>query len=374
MVEISPHGMQRATKRALGILLIAGAMYHAGWAETMQPANITTNDTGGTTPISLVRGRVSNQPSHYILGPGDKVSIKVELTTEFNQSFTIRPDGYATIYPFGEVNISGMDIPGLSSLLSEKYKFYLLNPKVTVDVEEMRPALVYITGAVNKPGTYQFIREGYGNTGQSNSATDKVEITLSNVLAKAGGLNQWADIDHIEVIHQTTGQTETFNLRDFLSQGGTQDIWLLPEDKVNVPELKTAMDPETFQLISRSTFYKGKFPVVVLGAVRNQGEVQLDPNNNSLNAALALAGGFVSDLSKRTAFIVQRPSNNGGFNRFVVDGKKIQFALQPGDVVYVADSQLSKIEHGLRILSTLTLPVFYGINSGVGVNTLINRN
>lgn len=326
------------------------------WASEI-PSALHPVDNSQIVPVSLFRGHVNNQSSRYILGPGDEVSIKVKDLEKYNHKFAIRPDGYASVYPFGETYLSGMDIQGLENWLEEKYRFYLVKPEVTVDVDEMRPTMVYISGAVNKPGTYQFVRNKLSNV-TYQTPQESVEITLSNVLAKAGGVNERADIDHIEVVHEFTGQKETFSLRKLLSQGETTDIWLLPGDAIIVPALSQPMDPDTFKLLSRSTFFKGKFPVVVLGAVQHQGEVLVDPNNNSLNAALALAGGFVQNVSKSDAFIVQRPGNNGGFNRFVVDGKKVQFPLQPGDLVYVADSKLSKVEHGLRIMGAITQPAY----------------
>ena len=345
-------------------------MSPSGWASSETPANLTPQDQGTVVPVSLFKGHVSNQPSRYILGPGDKLSIKVKDLEKFNQQLTIRPDGYASIQPYGEVYIAGLDVQGLQQWLSEKYKFYLVHPEITVDIDEMRPTLVYISGAVNKPGTYQFLRKTLNDV-TYQGGNENVEITLSNVLAKAGGVSEWADIDHIEVVHAVTGQAETFNLRELLAQGEGKDLWLLPGDSIVVPALPQPMDQDTFKLISRSTYYKGKFPVMVLGAVQKQGEVQIDPSNNSLHAALALAGGFIENVSKRNTFLVERPANHGGFNHFVVDGKKVQFALQPGDVVYVSDNKLSQVEHGLRILGSVVQPTYF---SGASILTFSKLN
>lgn len=358
-------GRNAATCLLVSLFLLAGmlAAPSAGFAKDETPANLTPGDSGDTIPVSLFRGHVSNQPSRYILGPGDTVTIKVQDMDNFNQKLTIRPDGYGTIHPFGEYYMAGLDVEGLQGWLEDKLKFYLLKPQVTVDIDSMRPALIYVTGAVRRSGTYQFIREGLNNATLSSPLQEKVEITLTNVLAKAGGVNEFADIEHITVQHASTGDTEVFNLRDLLTKGDAKEVWLLPGDTINVPAMSTAMDPETFKLISRSTFYKGKFPVVVLGAVLKQGEVDVDPENNTLNAAIGLAGGFTKGLNQTAEtnnILVQRPGNNGSFNRWTIDRRKSNFELQPGDVIFVADSKISNSEHFFRYLSTVANPYFFG--------------
>jgi protein involved in polysaccharide export with SLBB domain len=318
-----------------------------GIAANEKPANLNVQDLGGVTlPVSLVRGRVANQSSRYTLGPGDRIGIKIKDLDQFNQSFTIRPDGYATIHPFGEHRLSGTDIQALQTLLTEEFKLYLLDPHIGVDVESMRPAMIYVNGAIQHPGAYQFNRTATPQPTTENTTVQQgMETTLTNILSKAGGVRADADIAHIQIIHTATGKKETFNLQNFLTGSG-QDIWLLPEDTVMVPEAKEPMSVEVFKLISNSTYFRNTFPVIVLGAVQQQGEIQMDPTHNTLNAAIAKAGGFVPGLSKRErdAIIIQRPDANGGFKRWVVQRNYSNMTLRPGDVVYIPDSKTTWLE------------------------------
>jgi protein involved in polysaccharide export with SLBB domain len=241
-------------------------------------------------------------------------------------------------------------------------------------VDDLRPALIYVTGAVQHPGTYQFIRQKLSNVGISTAPSqERTEITLTNVLSKAGGVTIKSDISKVTVIHASTGQKEIFDLREFLLSGGElRDIWLLPEDTIIIPELSQPMDPTTFKLVSNSTLFREKFPVTVLGAVQRQGEVQIDPTNNTLDAAIALAGGFVSSLSKRDAVIVQRPSNNGGFNRWVVNRNKSNLDLLPGDIVYIPDSKVAWMERGFHFLGSIIQPAYFSLSgSSVVKNGLL---
>lgn len=331
------------------------------------------DDTAGNIPVALFRGRVNSQPSRYILGPGDKISIQVKDLDKFNQELSIRPDGYGTVHPFGEFMVAGMDVQGLQDWLIDKFKFYLVSPQITVDVKEMRPALVYITGAVKRPGIYQFVRQGSVNATIDKPLEGKVEITLTNILSQAGGVKANADVMNISVSHASTGQTENYNLKELLVDASSRDIWLLPGDVVTVPAMDQPMDPATFKLISQSTFYQEKFPVVVLGAVTNQGEVQLDPNHNSLNAAIGLAGGFLNQVASTDSIIVQRPTGHGAFNRWIINRKSTDLELMPGDVLYVSTAKLNTVERGLKILSTLGQQFFYGVNGTNNLKTLLNE-
>lgn len=317
---------------------------------------VSANAPAQSAPVIL--GHISNQMDHYLLGPGDTLSIKIADLEKFDQQFTVRPDGYASIQPFGEVYVSGTDIPNLQAWLDEKFKKYLLKPQITINVVDMRPAIVYITGAVQQPGSYQFVRQNLSNSGL-NPAFDNVQMTLSNVLTHAGGVNIHADVHHVTVTHTATGEHETLDLTTLLTQEKSHDVWLSSGDKIYIPAMDHPMDPMTFALVSQSSFFKDKFPVVVLGAVEKQGEVQIDTKNNSLNAALALAGGFKQYLARTGTIVIQRPNDHGGFSRWAVDPHKHNLAMQPGDVVYVANSQLGNVQQLMQFISSLSLNYFY---------------
>ncbi len=341
-------------------------------ADSVSPANLTPQDEtqGKELPISLIKGRVTTQSTRYILGPGDVIDIRVKDLSEYDQAFTIRPDGYASIHPFGEYKIDGTDLQGLEEWLEMKFKYYLVKPQITINLKEMRPALIYISGAVRKPGVYQYIRQGQNNSTIRSEQQEKVELTLSNILKRSGGVTVFADINNVKIVRNTTGLEETFSLLDVLNEGNGQDVWLLPGDSIKVPMMDFPMSPDTFSLISKSTFFDGKLPVVVLGAVTTQGQVLVDPQNNSLNTAISLAGGY-SRKGKKTRVIVQRPTTNGGYSQMEVHPLKAQFNMLPGDIVYVAESKKAKLEYALKMLSGVALPVFFGTSALNNVHSLL---
>lgn len=327
------------------------------------------HDASRMIPITYLKGSVSSQSGRYILGPGDKIDMKIRDLAEFDQRFDIRPDGYASIHPYGEFYVAGSDLAGLQTWLQEKFKFYLREPQVTLSVAELRPALIYVSGEVRRPGAYQFIRQGQNNSTVASELQEKMELTLANVIKRAGGLTPLSDIRQIRVTHSMTGTQEDYDILDLLVRGQNRDIWLMPGDTVSVPAAPTPMAADTFAMVCRSTFYDASFPVVVLGAVEKQGQVQMDPNNNSLNAAIALAGGF-KVYSHEREVLIQRPTNHGGFSQLRVDRRTVNTPLMAGDVVYVADSKLAPLRDGLQLFSQMTQPFFFVTGGVSNVNNL----
>ena len=121
----------------------------------------------------------------YLLGPGDKVAIKVfgedDLTIE-----TLLGDDGAINYPFlGEITLVGMTIKELEQLIEQGVKGdYLVNPNVYAQVIEYRP--FYIHGEVNEPGSYPY----------------QPGMTINQAIALAGGLTERADMGKISIFKE----------------------------------------------------------------------------------------------------------------------------------------------------------------------------
>ena len=121
----------------------------------------------------------------YLLGPGDKVAIKVfgedDLTIE-----TLLGDDGAINCPFlGEITLVGMTIKELEQLIEQGLKGdYLVNPNVYAQVIEYRP--FYIHGEVNEPGSYPY----------------QPGMTINQAIALAGGLTERADMGKISIFKE----------------------------------------------------------------------------------------------------------------------------------------------------------------------------
>lgn len=111
----------------------------------------------------------------YLLGPGDKIEIKVfgqenlSITTLLGNSGKIN-------YPFlGEIKVRGLSVKQLEQLILGGLRGdFLVNPNIYVHVLQYRP--FYIHGEVKKPGGYSY----------------QPGMTVNQAVALAGGLTERA--------------------------------------------------------------------------------------------------------------------------------------------------------------------------------------
>lgn len=99
---------------------------------------------------------------------------------------------------------------------------YIQDPNVSVIVKQINSRRVFITGMVNKPGPYSLM-----------SAT-----TVIQLLAMAGGLQDYAEKDKIVVMRNDNGRAVSyrFNYKQVIDgKNLKQNIELKPGDTVIVP-------------------------------------------------------------------------------------------------------------------------------------------
>jgi protein involved in polysaccharide export with SLBB domain len=125
---------------------------------------------------------ISHAQESYILGAGDKISIKVFGQDDLNIESFLGHSGSVN-YPFlGDVKVAGLSIKQVELFITKGLKGdYLINPNVYVQVIEYRP--FYIHGEVKKPGGYPY----------------HPSMTINQAVALAGGLTERADKDKISL-------------------------------------------------------------------------------------------------------------------------------------------------------------------------------
>ncbi len=277
--------------------------------------------------------------SDYILAPGDRINITVYGYEEFNLVQEILPDGTITLPLLGSVRVTGYTNSSLDNELTTRLdEGGLVEPDVTVSLNEQRPIVVSITGSVRRPEPTQL---------EKNSAT------LSSAIAQAGGVSRDANIREV-VIARTLpdGQniTARFDLWDLvwsdnlLAEGTGNDeaerLVLRDGDKIFVPQ--TTRDANLDQsLVARSSFAPDTVKVRVVGEVRRPGEIQVSPDT-SLSGAISSAGGPTSDaVLERVEFI--RLNENGEIERREIDLQSLtdNVQVQDGDLLLVPKSGIT---------------------------------
>lgn len=124
--------------------------------------------------------------AEYVLQPGDTIAVRVWNQDSITTKARIRPDGRISLPFLDDVEAAGATPAALARKIQSRLKDFIVNPVVTVSLEEPRPLLVAVLGEVNKPGNYP-LEPGSG---------------VLQALATAGGMTPFASRDSIVVIRQ----------------------------------------------------------------------------------------------------------------------------------------------------------------------------
>ncbi len=174
--------------------------------------------TGPTTTAASP----SALPADYVIGPEDALTVSYWKEKELSADVVVRPDGMISLPLLNDIQASGLTPEQLRVRVSEAASKYVTEPNVTVVIRQVHSRKVYITGQVTRPGSYPLA----GPT------------TVLQLIATAGGLQEYADREGIVVIRTDKGQqiSYKFNYKQVMKrQKLEQNIELKPGDTVVVP-------------------------------------------------------------------------------------------------------------------------------------------
>ena len=138
--------------------------------------------------VLVVAGRIGYAAdpalSSYRLGSGDMITIRVLGEDDLRRERVRLSDAGTISFPvLGELKVLGWTVGELERVITDGLRGrYLLNPSVTVSIDEYRP--FFVNGQVQRPGGYPFIPG----------------LTIAKAVALAGGFRERASTDKIFVI------------------------------------------------------------------------------------------------------------------------------------------------------------------------------
>lgn len=283
----------------------------------------------------------------YLLGPNDVISVFVYDSKEFDQEkMRIQPDGNIILTPLGQIRASGKTVEELHLLLVNKYKKYLKDPQVTIRLDQLRPFVTYISGAVLSPGGYELnadtsTHQGFVTSDLAMLQVERKSPLLSNLLIAAGGVKFDADLEHIKVSNSITNTEFEVNLMNIIEGDATQDVYLMAGDVIYVPKMPTplAVSEEKYIKYATSTFSPKIIPVKVFGYVSKPGLIKLDNSASiTLNSAIMAAGGYLTDAAYAPKKVyVSRADASGKLVTKVVNPMSNDIVVMPNDIVYVPE-------------------------------------
>ena len=146
--------------------------------------------TGAYVWVDQYRADKPAEPG-YQLGSGDLVSVRVLGHDEMSSRVRVRSDGRISLPFLDDLPVDGRRPAEIAEKLRADFRQFVVNPVVTVTVEEPRPFTVSVAGEVTRPGVYPV----------------DPQAGVLQALASAGGLTQFAHEDQIYVLrHIAEGQ------------------------------------------------------------------------------------------------------------------------------------------------------------------------
>jgi polysaccharide export outer membrane protein len=210
------------------------------------------------------------QPGEYRIGPNDVLKITVFGHDDLTRSATVGADGTLPFPLLGSVPAAGLTAAEVEARLKELLgRDYLVDPKVSVSVQEYRSQRVFVLGEVEKPGAYPL-------TGR---------VMLVDILSQAGGPGKAAGRQLLVIRGggatgprapgEAGSTTVRITLKRLLEGDRSENVALQNGDTVFIPKTTS---------------------VFVLGEVAKPGAYTLEKDTTPLEA-VTLAGGLTESAA-----------------------------------------------------------------------------
>ncbi len=169
------------------------------------PSLIRGADSAVSSPVMPGQSSQAGGLSAYRLSAGDVITIRVLGEDDLSKEKVRLTDAGSVSHPaLGEINALGLTTGELERIVTDGLRGrYLVNPKVSVQIEEYRP--FYINGMVEKPGGYPY-RPG---------------LTVRMAASLAGGFRERASLSGINIIREVDPKQrpQTANLNTLVMPG-----------------------------------------------------------------------------------------------------------------------------------------------------------
>ncbi len=170
-------------------------------------------ETEAVTELAAMQTLQPQQPSPvraangYRLGPGDVLTIRVYGEDDMTREKLRLPDSGMVSFPFGDVCATGITVAEFETRITEGLRGdYLVNPRVSVSIEEYRPFFIY--GQVEKPGGYPF----------------QAGLNVRKAVSIAGGFRERASLSKMYVVREGENASNKVDLNATIGPGDTVTV------------------------------------------------------------------------------------------------------------------------------------------------------
>jgi len=334
------------------ILLMAGNVFSQQEEKTDIPSSYM--NLGIKQPENLVSLDRPIDPSTYVLGPGDKLSIFIWGNIQAQYNLTVTPEGKLLIPMVGPVDVSGLFLVDAKTEIKEKILKRFQNVEVTADLIDLRVFRVSIGGAVKFPGIYN-----------ANGVT-----RVSEIIAMAGGFDGEKEILSVPddknvpmvlpvgtashrniIVRHTDGGIDTADVLFFEQAGELKyDYKLIDGDEIFVP-----LKEQKINLYG------------IFGGVKNPAYFEYSPRD-SLRDLVSLAHGLTLDVDSSKAELVRFGLDGQSITRTLIDLRKIiakelpDIQMLPDDRIFIKTRNNFNEKSQVLVLGEVKYPGFYAID------------
>jgi len=238
----------------------------------------------------------------YMVGEEDVLRISVYDHADLTTIARVSGDGLITVPLIGAVKVAGLSTSQISQKLTDLFSDgYIVDPHVSVFVEEFKSRKTIIMGQVNKPGVYALS----GLT------------TFLELLSKAGGLTKEAG-DKAIIKRKITSPVKqesiiTIDLKKLLEEGDTSSDVLL-------------VDSDNIYIARAGVFY-------ITGEVKKPDAYKCEEGTTVIKAA-TMAGGFTDKASHGRIKIIRKVQGQ----EKIIDKAEMDEPVLPDDIIVVPES------------------------------------
>lgn len=213
----------RMRHRFVSVVATACIVFSAALAGAQTPA---TQTPAPVAPVPQPPPQAApagvTPPAGYVIGADDVLAIVVWREKEMSSEVVVRPDGRISLPLVNDLQAAGLTPDQLRAEVEKAVSKWVKEPDATVIVKTINSRKVSILGNVGKAGTFPL-------TG---------EMTVLQLIAQAGGLQEYADAKGIRIMRKENGRDVTlkFNYKDVVKgKNLQQNVSLKPGDTVIVP-------------------------------------------------------------------------------------------------------------------------------------------
>lgn len=266
-------------------------------------------------------------PSNYTLGSGDRVSVTIWGSSEFNDEFTL--DAFGNISPklVGRISLKGLKFNDAKKIIESRFgKVYnLASSQISINLSFSKIISVNVVGEVTSPGTYSIP--------SINSAF--------NVLSLAGGVTEKGSVRSISIT-RNGNVVSTLDIYEFLNNPKKYSHFSLEDgDFIVVNALSQTVD------VNGELARNGKFEI---------------KNDETLMELINHAGGLTPFADVEVIGLTTIENSKYLYKSISLEENK-NLKLKPGDKIEIF--KISNLVYGMvEVQGAVNLPGKFELKTG----------